>query len=114
MSSTSSSCSNVRDDIEMEEQGFNDMVTVDDHVQTDFNENTVIGELKQNEKEVNWYSSPFYLYNFFTKMPDNATAKCNSCTLTSPHLIKVKAGNTSVLDSHITSPENIVKIMRSI
>ena len=101
MSSSSSSC-NVRVNIEMEEEGSIDMVTVDEHVQKDSNENEVIGELKQNEKEVNWFSSPFYLFNFFRKLPDSATAKCNCCPSNSPHSIKVKDGNTSGLDSHLS------------
>ena len=102
MSSSSSSSYNVRDDAEMEEDGITEMVTVGDHVQKDYNENTVIGELQQNDKEVNWFSSPFYLYNFFTKSPDGATARCNCCPSTSPHSIKVKDGNTSGLDSHLS------------
>ena len=46
MSSSSSSSYNVRDDAEMEEDGITEMVTVGDHVQKDYNENTVIGELQ--------------------------------------------------------------------
>ena len=51
------------------------------------------------EENINWNSSPFYLGNFFTKLPDN-TARCNSCP-NSATLIKVRDGNTAGLDSHL-------------
>ena len=50
---------------------------------------------------INWYTSPFYLGNFFSKQPDNKSAKCNSCPISSAS-IKTKSGNTTGLDSHLS------------
>ena len=53
------------------------------------------------DKEVNWFSSPFYLGNFFTRQADSTSAMCNSCPMTSKP-IKTKSGNTTGLDSHLS------------
>ena len=50
---------------------------------------------------INWFTSPFYLGNFFSKQPDNKSAKCNSCPISSA-TIKTKSGNTTGLDSHLS------------
>ena len=55
---------------------------------------------QEEEEAVNWYSSPFYIGNFFSKMKDNISAKCNSCPIDAPP-IKTKEGNTSGLDQHL-------------
>lgn len=52
-------------------------------------------------RDINWFTSPFYLGNFFTKQPDNESAKCNSCPVSSSP-IKTKSGNTTGLDSHLS------------
>ena len=48
------------------------------------------------DKEVNWFSSPFYLGNFFTRQADSTSAMCNLCPMTSKP-IKTKSGNTTGL-----------------
>ena len=53
------------------------------------------------EEKVNWFSSPFYIGNFFTKLPDNEYARCNSCPPDSAPL-KIKDGNTTGLASHLS------------
>ena len=58
-------------------------------------------EAAGEETEINWFSSTFYLGNFFTKQPDNVSAKCNSCPISSKP-IKTKSGNTTGLDSHLS------------
>ena len=55
---------------------------------------------EQEDEEINWYSSPFYSGNFFSKLKDNDSAKCNSCPANAPP-IKTKDGNTSGLDNHL-------------
>ena len=55
----------------------------------------------EDVRDINWFTSPFYLGNFFTKQPDNESAKCNSCPVSSSP-IKTKSGNTTGLDSHLS------------
>lgn len=57
-----------------------------------------IGDAAVDEEEINWFTSPFYLGNFFTKLESSEAAQCNTCKTT----IKTKQGNTSGLDSHLS------------
>ena len=55
------------------------------------------GDAAVDEEEINWFTSPFYIGNFFTKLESSEFAQCNSCKM----IIKTKQGNTSGLDSHL-------------
>ena len=54
-------------------------------------------ENDNQEENINWHASSFYIGKFFIKQPDS-TAKC-SCTW--KDVIKTKLGNTSGLDGHL-------------
>ena len=51
-----------------------------------------------DEEEINWFSSPFFIGKFFTKLEASEAAQCNTCKM----IIKTKQGNTSGLDSHLS------------
>ena len=52
--------------------------------------------LRDEEDNINWHTSPFYIGKFFIKQPDSS-AECCTCKI----IIKTKQGNTSGLDSHL-------------
>ena len=91
----SGACHSVRPGGERSDD--NDFMSRENSPEAEIQVSSVLVEENDNQEEnINWHASSFYIGKFFIKQPDSK-AKCSTCK----DVIKTKLGNTTGLDGHL-------------